>query len=87
MEQADIIGEAFQLARLFPFSAGLRFPEKNFAPGWPESDDRQLGRPWHPPALALVFLAAARIHSEASVPATVRGGISTFLDQLGFMSR
>src|ERR1700740_754440 len=30
---------------LFPFSAGPHFPEKNFAPGWPESDDLQLARP------------------------------------------
>jgi|SRR5690242_4537553 len=63
----------------------LRFSEKNFALGWPQSDELQLGRPIASPALAFVFLRAARIHSEASMPATMRrGGISTFFDQVGF---
>jgi hypothetical protein len=62
-----------------------RFPEKNFAPGWLQNDELQLGRPIVSPALAFVFLLAVRIHSEASMPATMRrGGIATFFDQVGF---
>jgi hypothetical protein len=34
----------------------LRFPKKNFAPGWPQSDEPKLGRPIASPALAFVFL-------------------------------
>ena len=63
----------------------LRFPKKNFAPGWPQSDELKLGRPMASPALAFVFLVAARIHSEASMLATMRsGGISIFFAQVGF---
>jgi hypothetical protein len=63
----------------------LRFPKKNFAPGWPQSDELKLGRPIASPALAFVFLVAARIHSEASMLATMRsGGISIFFAQVGF---
>jgi hypothetical protein len=63
----------------------LRFPKKNFAPEWPQSDELKLGRPIASPALAFVFLVAARIHSEASMLATMRsGGIPIFFDQVGF---
>ena len=34
----------------------LRFSEKNFPLGWPQSDELQLGRPIASPALAFVFL-------------------------------
>ena len=62
----------------------LRFPEKNFAPGWPQRGELQLGRAIASPSLALVSLVAARIHSEASRLATMRSGISAFFDQVGF---
>jgi hypothetical protein len=80
--------KAFEFARLFSFSAGPPFSRENFAPGWPESDDLQLGQPHSIPRFGLMFLAAARIHNEASMRATMRrGGTSTFFDQLDFMPR
>jgi len=83
-----MIGEAFQLPVFFLFLPVLRFPEKNCAPGWPESDDLQLDRPIASSCFGPRVSRAARIHSEAFMRATMRsGGISTFFDQLGFMPR
>ena len=71
----------------FLFLRVPRFPEKNFAPGLTKSDDSQLCGPISIPALALPFVAATRIQSEADTRATARAGISAFARQFGFMVR
>ena len=82
-----MIGEAFQFARLFPFSGSSVFQRKisrqdGLRATISNSVDHSI------PLLGPRVSRAARIHSEASMRATMRsGGISTFFDQLGFMLR
>jgi len=70
----------FFFPRLIPFVRVPRFPEKNFAPGSPKSDDSQLRGPIASAALALVLVTATRIHSGAAM----RARISAFAGPFGF---
>ena len=62
----------------------LRFPKKNFAPGWPQSDEPKLGRPIASPALAFVFLVQQDSQRSFHACDNAQRRHLYFFEQVGF---